>query len=56
MIDFEWDVLKAASNQEKHKVSFEEARSIFFDEYAQQFYDAENSDEEDRDLNAREKH
>ena len=50
MIDFEWDVLKAASNQEKHKVSFEEARSIFFDEYAQQFYDAENSDEEDRFL------
>ena len=47
MIDFEWDALKAASNQEKHKVSFEEARSIFFDEYAQQFYD---SDEEDRFL------
>ena len=38
MIDFEWDDLKATSNLEKHKVSFEEARSVFFDEYAQQFF------------------
>ena len=50
MIDFEWDSSKAASNQEKHKVSFDEARSVFFDEYAQQFYDYESSDEEDRFL------
>jgi uncharacterized DUF497 family protein len=50
MIDFEWDRVKAASNQKEHKVSFEEARSIFFDEYAQQFYDAENFDQEERFL------
>jgi len=50
MIDFEWDDEKAASNNKKHKVSFEEARSVFFDEYAQQFYDSENSSEEDRFL------
>ena len=50
MMDFEWDSVKAASNQEKHKVSFEEARSVFFDEYAQQFYDAESFDQEDRFL------
>ena len=50
MIDFEWDNSKAASNKEKHKVSFDEARSVFFDEYAQQFYDSENSDQEDRFL------
>ena len=50
MIDFEWDDLKATSNLEKHKVSFEEARSVFFDEYAQQFFDAESSYEEDRFL------
>ncbi len=50
MISFEWDSSKEASNLEKHKVSFEEARSVFFDEYAQQFYDAESSDEEDRFL------
>ncbi|MFT6099310.1 MAG: uncharacterized DUF497 family protein [Arenicella sp.] len=50
MIDFEWDRVKAASNQKEQKVSFEEARSIFFDEYAQQFYDAENFDQEERFL------
>ena len=50
MIDFEWDSSKAALNKEKHKISFDEARSVFFDEYAQQFYDSENSDEEDRFL------
>lgn len=50
MIDFEWDSSKEASNLEKHKISFDEARSVFFDEYAQQFYDSENSDEEDRFL------
>ncbi|GHA14005.1 hypothetical protein GCM10008090_24730 [Arenicella chitinivorans] len=50
MIDFEWDDSKATSNLEKHKVSFDEARSVFFDEYAQQFFDAQNSDEEDRFL------
>jgi len=50
MIDFEWDSSKAALNEEKHKVSFEEARSVFFDEYAQQFYDEEHSEEEDRFL------
>ena len=50
MMDFEWDSSKAASNKEKHKISFDEARSVFFDEYAQQFYDPENSDEEDRFL------
>ncbi len=41
---------KAATNKEKHKVSFDEARSVFFDEYAQQFYDSESSVEEDRFL------
>jgi len=50
MMDFEWDDEKAASNNKKHKVSFEEARSVFFDEYAQQFYDSENFNEEDRFL------
>jgi uncharacterized DUF497 family protein len=48
MIKFEWNSKKARSNETKHKVSFEEARSVFFDEYAQQFYDSENSDNEDR--------
>lgn len=48
MIKFEWNSAKAKSNQTKHKVSFDEAQSVFFDEYAQQFYDSEHSDDEDR--------
>ena len=31
---FEWDERKAAVNAKKHGVSFEEARSVFFDERA----------------------
>ena len=50
MIKFDWDVVKATSNIKKHGVSFEEARSVFFDEFAIQFFDHENSDTEDRFL------
>ena len=50
MIAFEWDQVKAALNKKKHGVSFEEARSIFYDEYAVQFFDEINSESEDRFL------
>ena len=50
MIKFEWDMLKAASNLRKHKISFEEARSVFFDEFAVQFFDDEHSSDEERFL------
>ena len=50
MITFDWDQAKAASNQKKHGVSFEEARSVFYDEFAVQFFDDENSGSEDRFL------
>jgi uncharacterized DUF497 family protein len=50
MIEFEWDPAKARSNFKKHGVSFEEARSIFYDEYAIQFDDKENSEGENRFL------
>lgn len=50
MIKFEWDPAKAASNRKKHGVSFEEARSIFYDEFAVQFFDEDNSISEDRFL------
>ncbi|MHB0991015.1 MAG: BrnT family toxin [Burkholderiales bacterium] len=50
MIKFEWDTAKAASNMKKHGVSFEEARSVFYDELAVQFYDEDNSDAEERFL------
>ena len=51
MIEFEWDAAKATSNKKKHGVSFEEAKSVFYDEFAVQFFDSENSGlEEDRFL------
>lgn len=51
MIRFEWDLAKNKSNISKHGVSFEEAKSVFFDQFALQFYDEENSQlQEDRFL------
>lgn len=50
MIRFEWDRTKATSNLRKHGVSFEEAQSVFYDEFAIQFLDDEHSDDEDRFL------
>jgi len=51
MIKFEWDTVKASKNLEKHDVSFEEASSVFYDEFAVQFYDNEYSElTEDRFL------
>jgi hypothetical protein len=50
MIRFEWDPVKAASNQKKHHVSFEEAQSVFYDEHAIQFFDESSSEVEDRFL------
>ena len=50
MIKFEWDPVKAKSNQKKHSVSFEEAQSVFYDEFAVCFFDKEHSYSEDRFL------
>lgn len=43
MIKFEWGDVKNSKNQKKHGVSFEEAISIFYDEFAVQFYDETHS-------------
>ena len=50
MIDlvFEWDKRKENANVKKHGISFEEARTSFYDEHAIQFFDPDHSDEEDR--------
>ena len=48
MIQFEWDEPKVRSNQERHGVTFVEAQSVFYDDFALQFFDEENSSEEDR--------
>ena len=45
---FEWDERKETANVKKHGVSFEEARSAFFDEHGVVFFDPDHSDEEDR--------
>lgn len=48
MIKFEWNKSKATLNHKKHGVSFEEAKSVFFDDYAIQFFDNNHSMDEDR--------
>jgi len=50
MIQFRWDLAKAAANRKKHGVAFEEAQTVFYDETAIQYDDPDHSDEEDRFL------
>jgi uncharacterized DUF497 family protein len=45
---FRWDPRKDALNQEKHGVSFEEAKSVFYDDNARLIDDPDHSAEEDR--------
>ena len=45
---FEWDKKKEQANIKKHGVSFEEARTTFYDEHAMVFHDPDHSDDEDR--------
>ena len=47
---FEWDKEKNLINQKKHGVSFEEAKSVFYDDNAIEFWDEQHSDLEDRFL------
>jgi uncharacterized DUF497 family protein len=49
-IGFSWQDLKNIANQKKHRVSFEEAQSVFFDGYAIEYYDPDHSESEDRFL------
>lgn len=50
MIEFKWDSAKATANIKKHGVSFEEAQSVFYDEFAIQFFDDDHSSDEERFL------
>lgn len=47
-IRFEWDENKAQANLKKHKISFEEAKTVFYDPNALLIADPEHSAEEDR--------
>ena len=49
-IKFEWDENKNEINKRKHQVSFEEARTVFYDENAILFDDPDHSIGEERFL------
>ena len=47
-ISFIWDEKKARENLKKHKISFEEAQTVFSDPNARMIFDPEHSDDEGR--------
>jgi hypothetical protein len=47
-LTFEWDAAKAAANLRKHRVSFQEAVTVFSDERGLLLDDPEHSTSEDR--------
>ena len=47
---YAWDPVKAAANAKKHRVTFEEASSVFLDSLALTFWDPDHSQEEDREI------
>jgi uncharacterized protein len=49
-VTYEWDPAKAAINVKKHRVSFEEAASVFLDPAALTFWDPDHSTAEDREI------
>ena len=48
MLQFEWDENKNKLNKIKHKISFEEAKTVFYDDRALVIDDPDHSQEEDR--------
>lgn len=49
-MQFEWDESKAERNQSKHGVSFEEAKTVFYDPLYVDFYDPDHAEDEERYL------
>ena len=49
-VHFTWDEAKDRENWRKHGVSFEEARTVFYDEHALRFFDPDHSQQEERFL------
>ena len=47
-IKFNQDKNKATKNLAKHKISFEEAQSVFDDDNARLIFDSDHSEDEDR--------
>lgn len=48
LLKFEWDENKNKTNIIKHKVSFEEAKTVFYDEEALVINDPDHSENEER--------
>ena len=48
IIKFEWDENKNEINKKKHKISFEEAQTVFYDEQAKVIHDPDHSQDEER--------
>lgn len=53
MISFSWDSKKNEANKKKHGISFDEAKTVFYDETAIRYFDPYHSDDEDRFFNGR---
>ena len=47
-LQFDWDSAKAKSNLTKHGVSFEEAKTVFYDDYGRLIPDPDSSIDEER--------
>jgi len=45
---FVWDESKNRVNRRKHGISFEEAKTVFYDENAWEYFDPDHSEEENR--------
>jgi uncharacterized DUF497 family protein len=49
-VTFEWDARKAAANLKKHKVTLEDAATVFLDPFATTFPDPDHSRNEQREI------
>jgi len=47
-LHFDWDELKNQANKRKRGISFEEAKTVFYDESARIIHDPDHSETEDR--------
>ena len=47
-IEFQWDAVKNASNKKKHGITFDEAKTVFTDQFARIIVDPDHSTTEDR--------
>ena len=50
MISFPWDDRENEANKKKHGVSFDEAKTVSYDENAIRYFDPDHSEDEDRFL------